>query len=54
MAVDAIQPAGEDAAAVWLVEGGVHSVRLFRAPIWCSSGEEVAREGRGALSRKAW
>ena len=28
--------------------------RLFRAPIWCSSGGVAARERQGALSRRAW
>ena len=41
-----------------LAESGIHIIsigaRLFRAPIWCPSGDVAARERQGALSRRAW
>ena len=38
--------------AVYLVEYGVHQVRLFRAPIWCPSGGGSTREARGTVMEK--
>ena len=54
LAVFTIQLVRGDAAAVWLVEDGVHQVRLFRAPIWCPSGGGGTRGAGGTVSRKAW
>ena len=50
MTVYAVQPVGLDAAAVWLVEDGVHQVHLLRPPTWCPSGGGGMREKQVALT----
>ena len=45
-----IQSVGQDAAAVWLVENGVHQARLFRAPISFSSGGGGTRKAGGTVA----
>ena len=35
---------------VWLIEDGVHQVRLLRAPIWCPSGGGGTREAAGTVA----
>ena len=35
---------------VWLVEDGVHQLRLFRAPIWYPSGGGGTREAGGTVA----
>ena len=42
-----IHPVRWDATVVWLVDDGVHQVRLFLAPIWCLSGGGDTRETEG-------
>ena len=52
LGVFAVQPVHRDAAAVWLVEDGVHQVFLLRAPVWCPSGGGGTREARGTAMEK--
>ena len=47
LAIFAIQLVDYIAAEVWLVEDGVHQVRLLRVPIWCRSGGGGTREAGG-------
>ena len=55
LAVFAIQPVGSEAAVVWLVEGGVHQVRVSSELQFGALREVVARERQGALVvRKTW
>ena len=45
-----IQSIGHDVVVVSLVENGVYPVRLFRAPIQCSSGGDGTREAVGTVT----